>query len=88
MGFKKYIIASFAFLLIIAAYVYSIDSGLFTVKIDGRVSLGDRCFVSAGAVIIDKVTICDDVIIGAGTIVIKDITEKGTYVGNPARKIK
>ncbi|MFZ9659099.1 MAG: hypothetical protein ACO29X_00935 [Arcobacteraceae bacterium] len=35
MGFKKYIIASFAFLLIIAAYVYSIDSGLFTVKIDG-----------------------------------------------------
>jgi len=33
MGFKKYIIASFAFLFIIAAYVYTIDSSEFTVKI-------------------------------------------------------
>ncbi len=33
MGFKKYIIASFVFLIIVAAYVYSIDSSEFTVKI-------------------------------------------------------
>jgi signal recognition particle subunit SEC65 len=33
MGFKKYIIASFVFLMIVAAYVYSIDNSEFTVKI-------------------------------------------------------
>ena len=34
------------------------------------------------------VTICDDVVIGAGSVVTKDITEPGTYVGNPARKLE
>jgi acetyltransferase-like isoleucine patch superfamily enzyme len=29
------------------------------------------------------VTICDDVIIGAGSVVVKDITEPGIYIGNP-----
>lgn len=31
------------------------------------------------------VTICDRVVIGAGAVVTKDITEPGIYVGNPAR---
>lgn len=31
------------------------------------------------------VTICDRVVIGAGAVVTKDITEPGVYVGNPAR---
>jgi len=33
------------------------------------------------------VSICDDVVIGAGAVVTKDITEPGTYVGNPTRKL-
>lgn len=57
-------------------------------KLCGRVSLEDRCFVGAGAIIIDKVSICNDVIIGAGAVVIDDIVSSGTYVGNPARKVK
>jgi serine acetyltransferase len=47
---------------------------------------GDRVFVGIGASIVNNVSICDDVIIGAGGVVIKDIDEKGTYVGVPARK--
>jgi UDP-N-acetylbacillosamine N-acetyltransferase len=42
----------------------------------------------SGSVLIDKISVCDDVIIGAGSVVIKNITESGTYVGNPARKVK
>lgn len=34
------------------------------------------------------VDICDNVVIGAGSVVTKDITEPGVYVGNPAKKIK
>ena len=33
------------------------------------------------------VNICDDVVIGAGSVVTKDITEPGTYAGNPARRM-
>jgi acetyltransferase-like isoleucine patch superfamily enzyme len=30
--------------------------------------------------------ICDDVVIGAGSVVTHDITEPGVYAGNPAQK--
>ena len=42
----------------------------------------------AGSTIIDKVKICDYVVIGAGAVVTDDITKPGIYVGIPARKIK
>jgi serine acetyltransferase len=31
---------------------------------------------------------CNDVTIGMGAVVVKDITEPGIYVGNPARRLK
>lgn len=34
------------------------------------------------------VSICSNVVIGAGAVVTKDITESGVYVGNPAKKIR
>ena len=34
------------------------------------------------------VTICDQVVIGAGTVVTKDITVPGIYAGNPARLLR
>jgi len=58
------------------------------VNICGRVKIKNSCFIGAGSTIIDKISICDDVIIGAGSVVIKNITKRGTYVGNPIRKIK
>jgi len=46
-------------------------------------------FVSIGTnATLLPVTICDNVVIGAGAVVTKDILEPGTYVGNPAKKIK
>lgn len=54
----------------------------------GNVYIGDLCFIGANAVIKEKIMICDNVTIGAGAVVVKDITEPGVYVGNPARKIK
>ena len=34
------------------------------------------------------VTVCDHVVIGAGSVVTKDITKPGIYAGNPARFIR
>ena len=55
--------------------------------LSGRAKLGDHVFIGASATVIDKVSICSHVTIGAGSTVIADITEPGTYVGSPARKI-
>lgn len=54
----------------------------------GRVTLGDGCMIGAGSVIIDRISICDQVIIGANSTVTKSISEPGTYVGSPARRVK
>ena len=56
-------------------------------RISGNVTIGECVYVGSNAVIIEKLTICDNVTIGAGAVVTKDITEPGTYVGIPAKKI-
>lgn len=56
--------------------------------IPGAPVIGNRVFIGTGAKIIGAVHIADDVVIGANSVVTKDITEKGiTVVGIPARKI-
>ena len=49
--------------------------------------IGNNVLIGSNATIL-PVSICDDVIIGAGSVVTKDITKPGVYVGNPAKKIK
>lgn len=49
--------------------------------------LGNKVYIGSNSSIL-PVSICDDVVIGAGSVVTKNITKSGTYVGNPARKIK
>jgi len=34
-----------------------------------------------------KITICDNVTIGMGGVVVKNITEPGVYIGNPVQKL-
>jgi len=49
--------------------------------------IGNYVSIGTNATIL-PVQICDNVVIGAGSVVTKDIIERGVYVGNPARKIK
>lgn len=48
--------------------------------------IGNRVSIGSNATLL-PVNICDDVVIGAGAVVTKDITEPGVYMGNPARKV-
>jgi len=50
-------------------------------------SIGNRVSIGSNATIL-PINICDNVVIGAGSVVTKKITESGVYVGNPAIKIK
>lgn len=56
--------------------------------IAGTCSIGDRTWIGAGAIINNNINVCSDCMIGSGTVVIDDITEPGTYVGVPAKRIK
>jgi len=49
--------------------------------------IGNHVSIGTNATIL-PVSICDHAVIGAGSVVTKDITEPGIYVGNPARKIR
>jgi acetyltransferase-like isoleucine patch superfamily enzyme len=49
--------------------------------------VGNRVSIGSNATIM-PVHITDDVVIGAGSVVTKDITKAGTYAGNPARRLK
>ena len=49
--------------------------------------IGNRVSIGSNATIM-PVRIVDDVVIGAGSVVTKDITTPGTYAGNPARLLR
>ncbi len=49
--------------------------------------IGDRVSIGSNATIL-PVSVCDDVVIGAGSVVTRNISEPGVYAGNPARKIR
>ena len=49
--------------------------------------IGNNVSVGTNATIL-PVNICDNVVIGAGSVVTKDITEPGVYAGNPVRLLR
>jgi sugar O-acyltransferase (sialic acid O-acetyltransferase NeuD family) len=53
----------------------------------GNVHVGRLSFIGIGSCIIQGVKVGDEVTIGAGTVVVKDIPAKLKVVGNPARTI-
>ena len=49
--------------------------------------IGARVAIGSNATLL-PVTVCDDVVIGAGAVVVKDIDRSGVYAGNPARFLR
>jgi acetyltransferase-like isoleucine patch superfamily enzyme len=49
--------------------------------------IGNNVSIGSNATIL-PVRICDGAVIGAGSVVTRDITEPGIYAGNPCRKLR
>ncbi|MEX0777048.1 MAG: acyltransferase [Phycisphaeraceae bacterium] len=52
------------------------------------VTVGNRVFIGAHAIVLKGVTIGDDAVIGAGAVVAKDVPAGEIWAGNPARFIR
>ena len=50
-------------------------------------NIGNNVSLGSNATIL-PVNICDNVVIGAGSVVTKNITEQGIYAGNPCIKLR
>lgn len=50
-------------------------------------TIGNNVSIGSNATIL-PVTICDNVVVGAGSVVTKDILNPGIYAGNPVRKLR
>lgn len=52
------------------------------------VYLKKSCWVGANSIILPGVTIGENVVVGAGSVVTKSLSDRAVYAGNPAKKIK
>ncbi|SMB89455.1 transferase hexapeptide repeat containing protein [Hymenobacter roseosalivarius DSM 11622] len=57
-----------------------------SVAIAGFVRVGRRCFLGLHSTIVERVNITDDVVIGAGALVLRHLTKPGLYMGVPVFK--
>ena len=58
------------------------------VTLAGIVKVGKSTHIGASACTKQVINIASDCVIGAGSVIVKDITDSGTYVGVPVKKIK
>ncbi|NBI07057.1 acetyltransferase [Senegalia massiliensis] len=57
------------------------------VRTAGSLSIGKGTWLGIGSILSNNVKICSGCKVGAGAVVVKDITEPGTYVGVPVRRV-
>ena len=52
-----------------------------------RTQINSNVYIGSNSTIL-PVKICSNIVIGAGSVVSKNITKPGKYIGNPAKKLK
>ena len=57
-------------------------------KVTGEILLKKGCFIGSGAIILPHVTIGEGAVVGAGSVVTKNVDRFTVVAGNPARLIR
>ena len=55
---------------------------------NASVHIGKNCWLGAGVIVVPGITIGDNVVIGAGSVVTKDLPDNVVAVGNPCRILR
>lgn len=58
------------------------------VNVSGICTLGECVYLGTNVSVKQGITICNDVTVGMGGVVVKNITEPGVYIGNPVKKLE
>jgi len=58
------------------------------VEITGKITVGSGCLFGVGAKVIPGRKISDNVVVGAGSVVIRNVEPDVTIFGNPAKKVR
>jgi sugar O-acyltransferase (sialic acid O-acetyltransferase NeuD family) len=54
--------------------------------VSGDVTIGNNVYLGTNSTIIEKISMCSDIVVGANGVVINNIVGEGIYVGVPAKK--
>ena len=82
--------------VVLSARVMLIDAGLqlagfarteFPAHVDGPVRIEDGAWIGAGAIVLPGVTVGRKSVVGAGSVVTRDVPAFSVVAGNPARVI-
>lgn len=66
-----------------------VGPGVVVGRAGGKIpTIGDNVYIAANATVIGGITIGNNVIIGAGSVVTKDVPDNSVVVGNPARVLR
>jgi sugar O-acyltransferase (sialic acid O-acetyltransferase NeuD family) len=58
-----------------------------SVNLSGNCEIGDSVYIGTNACVKQGIVICDNVTIGMGSVVVKDIKESGVAYGNPCKLV-
>lgn len=64
------------------------DGTLFDIEYDKPIKIGDNCWFGSNVTVIGGVTIGNGCVIGAGSVVTRDIPDNSLAVGNPCRVVR
>lgn len=67
---------------------YHVRNGTRGPEYGGRITIGEDCWIGGNTIVLPGVTIGRGAVVGAGSVVTKDVPPCVVVVGNPARVLK
>lgn len=59
----------------------------YTRSVSARTNIGRNCLIGVNAIVMPGITIGDEVVVGAGAVVTRDVPSNSLAIGNPAQVV-